>query len=135
MREQCVLRAIELKVRTVEQDEKDRDVRLLLNFGHTVGHAVEALSEYSLSHGEAVAIGMIAELQLTKTDARQIQALLEICDMPTAIPSQYTHEDLWKVMLKDKKNEQGNVKVAVPVRIGEGALKTIQQSDLLSLRA
>ena len=75
--EECVARSVQAKAKIVEQDEHDRDVRLLLNFGHTVGHAVEALSGYKLSHGRAISIGMAVEMKLsTFKDAGRVLDLL-----------------------------------------------------------
>ncbi len=123
---ECVTRAIEAKVRIVENDDHDRDERLLLNFGHTIGHAVEALSLYTLSHGAAVSIGMIAEMTaLQSKDLKRVSALLEAIHMPLTIPEFLTRDALWNVMKTDKKNEGGAVRCAVPVSIGEGAVHTI----------
>ena len=55
-----------IKKNIVEQDEKDNNIRQILNFGHTIGHALEAMEAYQMTHGEAVAIGMLVEAQLAK---------------------------------------------------------------------
>lgn len=131
---ECVTRGIEAKIRIVEQDEHDRDERLLLNFGHTIGHAVEALSQYKLSHGAAVSIGMIAEMKVLKTkDLKRVSALLEAIKMPISLPDSMTQDALFSVMLSDKKNEKGVVRCAVPVKIGEGAVKTISPQQFSAL--
>lgn len=131
---ECVRRAIEAKIRVVENDEYDRDARLLLNFGHTIGHAVEALSQYKLSHGAAVSIGMIAEMNaLGSKDRKRVSALLEAVSMPLSLPSQMTPKDLWTVMLSDKKNDRGSVRCAIPVSIGSGAVKELSLEQFQSL--
>lgn len=126
---ECVLRAVQAKVHIVERDDSDRDARLLLNFGHTVGHAVEALSHYELSHGAAVSIGLLSEMRLQADPANtnRVRALLEAIAMPLLIPKKFSADALWSVMLSDKKNESGVVKVAVPKRLGEGKIHTLSR--------
>lgn len=130
----CVTSAIALKAKTVEEDDSDTLVRLYLNFGHTVAHAVEALSHYSLSHGKAVSIGMVAEMTMAGfSDRDRVQALLQQLDMPMTIPSEFKKEDLWNLMKSDKKNSQGEVRIAVPKKIGEGEIRSIKKEDFDSL--
>lgn len=134
--EECITRAIQAKIRIVEADDYDRDVRLLLNFGHTVGHAVEALSQYKLSHGAAVSIGMAAEMAMSHAkDAARILALLEAVHMPVRIPQSMNASALWTVMQTDKKSEHGAVRIATPVRLGEGAVTSVKQDQFLTLFA
>ncbi len=122
----CVTKAIEAKVRTVETDEGDFTERLYLNFGHTVAHAVEALSQYKMPHGQAVSIGVAAEMAMTGfKDAKRVTSLLEKLGMPLTIPSAYSCDDLWQLMLVDKKSVKGTVRVAVPSEIGKGSLSTL----------
>jgi len=97
-----------------------------LNFGHTVGHAVELVSAYSLQHGEAVAIGMAAETRLAEKLgiaqrglAEQISAALSDLGLPGEIPTGYSKEDLLNAMRVDKKKAGGVVRFALPVKIGE----------------
>lgn len=132
--EECVLRAVTAKVNIVQADEHDRDERLLLNFGHTVGHAVEALSEYKISHGNCVSIGTVAEMKLAAfKEAPRIEKLLVAANLPTQIPAAMKPADLWSIMLSDKKNEKGVVKMAVPKRLGEGAVQMLSKEQFLTL--
>ncbi len=132
--EECVIRAVSAKVKIVEADEHDRDERLLLNFGHTVGHAVEALSRYTLSHGHCVSIGVVAEMKLTNfKDRGRIEKLLSQAQLPLEIPSDMKPDDLWNSMLSDKKNEVGTVRIAVPKRLGEGVVDTLTKENFLTL--
>lgn len=132
--EECIVRAIEAKVRIVEQDDHDRDARLLLNFGHTVGHAVEALSRYELSHGAAVSIGMVAEMKaLGSKGLERVSAVLKAIGTPLSLPPSMSMNALWEVMLSDKKNEKGTIRCAVPVRIGEGAVHSLSSDQFLTL--
>ncbi len=132
--EECVLRAITAKVNIVQTDEHDREERLLLNFGHTVGHAVEAVSSYKLSHGHSVSIGVVAEMKLAHcTEQERVSALMSQAGLPIEIPPSLTGQDLWTVMLSDKKNENGLVKIAVPKRLGEGVVQTLTKEQFFTL--
>ncbi len=134
--DECITRAIQAKIRIVEADDFDRDVRLLLNFGHTVGHAVEALSQYKLSHGQSVSIGMAGEMAMSHAkDAARILALLEAVHMPVGIPDSMHANALWTLMQTDKKSEHGAVRIATPVRLGEGAVTSVTQDQFLTLFA
>ena len=119
-----VIRAcVEMKKRFVEQDERDRGVRALLNFGHTVGHAVEKLSAYRVPHGRAVAIGMACVTRAAvrkglceESAAERLEAMLTSYGLPceTACDS----ASLAGACLSDKKAVDGGVNLIVPERIG-----------------
>ena len=96
----------------VELDERDRGVRRMLNFGHTVGHAVEAASGYVLSHGEAVAIGMAAAARISErmhhlpaADVRRIESVIRAVGLPDRIPGNLDPEEIIARMAFDKKKE------------------------------
>jgi 3-dehydroquinate synthase len=132
--EECVARAVQAKVNVVEMDDRDIKQRHLLNFGHTVGHAVEALSNFEISHGRAVAIGMCAEMQAKKVpEADRVRSLLKTLDVPLEIPSSLRPDALFEAMLVDKKSIHGTVRVAVPKKIGEGVLETLTKEEFDSL--
>lgn len=133
--QQCIARAIRLKVEVVESDDADKGARLLLNFGHTIGHAIEALSGYKLSHGEAISIGMVLEMKATDFDeCEQIVTLLQMLGLPIEIPKKWRKpEELWALMLTDKKNVDGFVRSAVPETIGTGSVVTLRKDAFLSL--
>jgi 3-dehydroquinate synthase len=132
--EECIANAVALKARIVEQDERDELVRLHLNYGHTVGHAVEANSHFALSHGKAVSIGMVAESRMTGGHGLQrIEALLKKIDMPTELPKDVPSAVLWELMQHDKKNVGGQVRVAVPSALGSAEVRTITLADFASL--
>lgn len=126
--------AVSLKAKTVEEDENDTLIRLLLNFGHTVGHAIEALSGFSLSHGECVSIGMVAEMKMVKfMDASRVQRLLVSLGMPVSIPSVYKPKKLWQTMQNDKKNDANTVRVAIPQTIGAGIVCPITYDEFSAI--
>ncbi|MBW2979964.1 3-dehydroquinate synthase [Candidatus Woesearchaeota archaeon] len=124
--EETIKRGCEIKARIVELDEKESGLRKVLNYGHTIGHSVESLSNYELSHGSAVAVGMVAEAQIAKEmklirqkDADRIKNLLEKAGVSTKIPRGIKHKDIIKKTLLDKKVVSGKVRYSLPLRIGK----------------
>ncbi|MDI9570524.1 MAG: 3-dehydroquinate synthase [Pseudomonadota bacterium] len=109
-----VTRAGEIKKKIVEIDEKEQGLRRILNFGHTVGHAIEAASAYTLPHGEAVSIGMAAALALSQrlghlpeADGERIVALLQKLGLPVRLPADLDREVIMARMEHDKKKTGG----------------------------
>ena len=102
---------VQIKVKVVEEDEHEENLRRILNFGHTIGHGVEQLGQYTaFSHGEAVAMGMVAALRIgegagitKKGSAAHLIGLLEKYDLPTALP--YPAKEIFQALLADKKKE------------------------------
>ena len=122
-RERVIKRCVELKRDVVTEDEFDTGARMKLNLGHTIGHGVEARSQFSLSHGKSVAIGMAmvsraAEKRgmLSPEDARLIQEVLKDYGLPTS--TQYSAEELVGYMLSDKKRSGGTIPLIIPTSIG-----------------
>jgi shikimate kinase/3-dehydroquinate synthase len=121
-----VRRSMAVKIRVIEADPFERGVRASLNLGHTVGHAIELVSGFRLRHGEAVAIGMVAEARLSERLefaesglSAQIADSLRKLGLPTEIPPNLPREDILKAMCVDKKKAAGVVRFALPVGIGE----------------
>ncbi len=122
---EIITRCASTKARYVEQDEEDRKgIRAALNYGHTLGHAVEILSHHSVSHGEGVAIGMIAAVWISRenglitySDYYQIIQLIENYGLPTKV-SALDHDAILDVMHRDKKAEQGQIRFVLPIGIG-----------------
>ncbi len=126
--EPLVARSVEIKSDVVAADARERGRRQTLNFGHTIGHAVEARSGYALLHGEAIAIGMAVEASLAESEGiaqrgtrASVTELLERCDLPCTIPATLTSADLLETMQHDKKVRSGAVRFALPSRIGQMA--------------
>ncbi len=121
-----VRKCCEIKAMVVEQDEREGGLRRILNFGHTIGHAVEAASDFSINHGFAVAIGMCAVAELAVKGGYTIQGVADevrkiITDygLPDTIPA-----DLDQVLIKaylqtDKKTVGGRVFFVLPEKIGK----------------
>jgi len=123
--ERVVRRSVEIKAAVVAQDEREKGKRAILNFGHTVGHAIEATSKYEVLHGEAVAIGMVYEGRLAETlgiaaagTAQRIRSVLERLHLPVERPDASDADDLIAAMRADKKVRAGEIRLALPSAIG-----------------
>ena len=110
-----VRRAMAVKIRIIEADPFERGLRAALNFGHTVGHALELVSGFRLRHGEAVAIGMVAEARLAERLAlaggglsERIAETLRGLNLPVEIPPDLPRDDILKAMRVDKKEGRGH---------------------------
>ena len=123
-----VRRAMGVKVQVIELDPFEKGIRAALNLGHTVGHAVEIVSQFGLRHGEAVAIGIVAEARLAEKLglveagdglAGRIAVVLAGLDLPIEIPPDLAMPAIIQSMRVDKKKADGVVKFALPVKIGE----------------
>jgi 3-dehydroquinate synthase len=124
---EIVRRSVEIKAEVVEGDEREiSGLRAILNFGHTLGHAIEAEGGYStFRHGEAIAIGMVAaflalaqDCGWTQEDHNRLVGLLEKNHLPTKLSSRYSHERLLERTRVDKKAVSGEVRYVLPTRIG-----------------
>ena len=123
--EHIARRNCEIKYRVVMQDERETGLREVLNLGHTVGRAVETLSEYRLIHGEAVAIGLIAACSLsvrlghmTAEEKVRVRALLKRAGLPVGIPGYIDREALVQKLYTDKKVRNGCLRFVIPKGIG-----------------
>lgn len=125
-----VQRSCEIKAEIVEQDERESNLRKVLNFGHTVGHAIENLSGYSMRHGEAISIGMVVEGGIAASlglwdpgCVERLAALLEAAGLPVAIPPGLDTERAIGLMKLDKKARRGLIEMALPSGIGTMATR------------
>ena len=135
-----VSRSCELKAQVVEQDERETTgIRAALNFGHTIGHAIEAVAGYggAYNHGEAVSVGMVAETRIAERlgwiDAgtrRRIELLLGRFGLPTAAPELETEPQL-EAMTRDKKNRAGTIRFVLPRRLGHVELTDVVTPELI----
>jgi 3-dehydroquinate synthase len=133
--------SIEIKNKIVLQDPTEKGLRKILNFGHTIGHAIESLSlekdAQPLLHGEAIAIGMICEgylsvkkMQFPESKFKEIVTLLKRIYTPYFI-DENTHETLIGLMSNDKKNEQGKINFALLKNINAPALDVCCERDAI----
>jgi len=120
-----IRQAAGVKIKFIEADPHEHGLRAALNYGHTIGHAVEALSGYQIKHGSAVAIGMIAEAklaaQLGLADASLVSVIAAVLDglgLPTKIPAAMTPDDLLQIMQFDKKRAGKKLRFSLPTTIG-----------------
>lgn len=127
-----ILRCVRLKRDVVAADEFDRGQRMLLNLGHTFGHAIEVCSNYSVSHGKAVALGIVMAARSSDCmDSQRITGLLKSFDLPTHtdIPA----DALFDAMLADKKRSADSISLILPERIGKCSICPIPISRLKSM--
>jgi len=134
--DEIIPRSMAVKIQVIEADPYEGGLRAVLNYGHTIGHAVEKVSNYELRHGEAVAIGMVAEARLAEQIGMAQQGLAdEIKDactqlgLPVDIPGDLPRGDILEAMQVDKKRSGAKVKFALPKRIGE-VIPGIEVSDI-----
>jgi len=133
--EAVVRRAAAVKAWVITQDPYEREYRKVLNLGHTVGHGVELASGYRISHGEAVAIGMVIETWLAERCgicqqgySERLKKTLSTLELPTGIPADLNREEIIRGMKMDKKRADGKVLFAISTSIGE-AIPAIELSN------
>jgi len=136
--EQLISQSCRNKAEVVAQDETEQGLRETLNFGHTIGHALEAATHYEgYLHGEAVAIGMRAAAYLAKqlqlfseSDYKQLLALLQKLGFTLTIPKK-TAEELFPHLFSDKKIKKGQLRFVLPTRIGNTTTRPDLSFDLI----
>jgi 3-dehydroquinate synthetase len=123
-----VQRSVEIKVDVVRKDERELGLRKTLNFGHTVGHAIEHVTAYGVTHGDAVAIGMVAEAILAErlrlADPGLADTVATVCDaagLPVRLPDGVSPAEVVSATRTDKKSRGGKVEYALPRALGEMA--------------
>lgn len=128
-----------IKADVVAADEREADLRRILNFGHTIGHAVEAVSEYSLAHGSAVAMGMIAAAILARekgllaaSEAERIRSVIAAYGLPVAIPAEYDRKEVAAYLKTDKKTVAGRPFFVLPTEIGRVVITDQVDGDLVT---
>ena len=122
---ELVARSVEIKSDVVRADAREAGLRKTLNFGHTLGHAIEQASGYALLHGEAVAIGMVLEARLAERigvaergTARAIERVVRKAELPVARPGSVSVASVLEATRHDKKSRGGAVAYALPSRLG-----------------
>lgn len=130
-REAVIARCVEHKRDVVARDEFDTGQRMKLNLGHTVGHGVEARSNFTVSHGKAVAIGMAIVTRASGcADEARVLALLQQFSLP--IHAEYSAEELYAHTLSDKKRAGSTVNLIIPRKIGDCAIVPTDMAELKS---
>jgi 3-dehydroquinate synthase len=120
-----VVRSVEIKASVVTRDEREGGVRKTLNFGHTLGHAIELCDEYRMLHGEAVAAGMVLESDIAERagiaergTAPRVRDAVMAAGLPTRRPPSHDPQRLLAATRSDKKARGGVVEYALPARVG-----------------
>ncbi|GBD39229.1 3-dehydroquinate synthase [bacterium HR37] len=123
-----IKRSCQIKGEVVELDEKESNLRKILNFGHTVGHAIEKLYNFKISHGKAISIGMTIEGKIAvelglwdKNELNRLISLLKAAGLPTKPTKTLDANDMIKTMKLDKKAREGKIEMVFPERIGQMA--------------
>lgn len=133
--EHIVKRSCEIKAEVVSKDERETGIRAILNYGHTMGHALETATGYTkYLHGEAVAIGMHCEAKLAsisgligEKEAERVRALINSYGLPTEMPSEIDEEKILASMQLDKKAVAGRLKFILPERIGAVRIQAVTE--------
>jgi 3-dehydroquinate synthase len=129
-----------IKARVVEKDERENDYRAVLNFGHTIGHALEAATGYTqLLHGEAVGIGMIKAAALSVQQGvcdqgsfERICGLVRKAGLPSELPSGLSVQSLIRGMETDKKSSDGKIKFVMCAGIGRTCFHALSTAEILA---
>lgn len=126
-----IKRCCEIKGSIVEKDERELNLRKILNFGHTVGHAIEKAHDYKMSHGEAISMGMVIEGRIAlnlgvfgRSDFERLVTVLRKAGLPTRLPRLADLKMMIDAMKLDKKSRGGHIEMVLPAKIGE-----MSQSD------
>lgn len=133
--EYVIERCISIKKSIVEADERDTGLRQLLNFGHTIGHGIEKLSAFSVSHGLAVAKGMVVESKAAyKTGLTPVDISGELTDFLNGLgldtSVQYNADELYAYALTDKKIMDDKITMVIPESIGKCSLHKMSLTEL-----
>jgi len=122
--EEIVYRSAKIKAEVVEKDEKDSGLRHILNYGHTLGHAIESVSDFKVQHGKAVALGMLAAGRISnkmglldKNELIRLKDIIQRADLATELPDLEV-EKLIQAMKHDKKVLRGKIRFILPQALG-----------------
>lgn len=134
--EYVITRCVEMKRDIVNEDEKESGIRAILNFGHTIGHAIEINSKFEISHGSAVAIGMMIaskgaySLGMCDCDiSEEIKEVLIKNNLP--VSCDFSAEALYNVSCSDKKRSGNSIKLIVPEKMGKCVGKKVPTEQML----
>jgi 3-dehydroquinate synthase len=131
---EMIFYSCKIKSKIVMEDEREKGRRALLNFGHTLGHAIEKCSDYKILHGHAVAMGMAFALKvscqwakLSEEQSRKSLELLRAFNLPTEVPNLLI-DDLWSAMKLDKKHDGNSWKYILLKKIGDAIIYSIDEN-------
>lgn len=137
--ESIIYRCCLIKKQLIEQDEKEQGVRMLTNFGHTIGHAIENLYGKAYGHGQAVAIGMHTITEHSErrglsgiNTAAMLREVLTEYGLPVDLPSDIDKDKLAEAVMKDKKRRGNKINLVLIEKIGKGYLYPIEKTEFRS---
>jgi 3-dehydroquinate synthase len=126
-----------IKGQVVEADEKEQDLRAILNFGHTIGHAIETAQNFKLLHGECVAIGIVGAYRLSfylnftsEAIGEEVKAILLKLGLPVSLPGMEV-DKVYDQIFYDKKVKDNKLKFILPRKIGEVLQCNIEDTELI----
>ncbi|MEX1030578.1 MAG: 3-dehydroquinate synthase [Paenibacillaceae bacterium] len=129
---------IRIKANVVSLDERENDLRAILNLGHTIGHALEAVSGYNqLLHGEAISIGMVGAAKLAmrlggpESVYVETKRLLKNLGLPITLPDHLDTDEIMSAMMHDKKFKEGQMVFVLPTAIGAVQIRKGIQADMV----
>lgn len=126
--DQYIFDCVSIKKDIIIQDEFDTNIRQILNFGHTIGHAIEQYSNYQLLHGEAISIGM-AKISIGMSYYQDLLKCLDKYNLPTTY--EYDRDLIFKYITTDKKATQSTLNIIIVDEVGKGYIKPINISQIL----
>ena len=135
-----LIRSAQAKADVVSKDEKEAGLRAILNYGHTIGHAVESLTNYqSFVHGEAIAMGMVAAGKIAKVmgnwsdvETKRQNKLIEKAGLPLEIPAQLNKQAIITALQSDKKVKGGRLRFVIPTEIGLATVTDRVTSEIIA---
>ena len=136
--EEIIARNVEIKGEIVTEDEFEKGRRQLLNFGHTAGHAIEKYTNHAVSHGQAVAAGMVIMARAAHKKgfcefdySGEVEAAF--LGFPQALNMNFSAEEMYEAGLSDKKRSGEKINIIIPEKIGKCVVKTIEATELLEV--
>ncbi len=124
-----IARCVKIKADVVKEDELDKGVRQILNFGHTIAHSIEALSDFKIPHGRAVAMGMVMiEKSNNPKNAQEIKEILDVYNID--INCEYSIKDLASKATGDKKVRGGKLNLILLNEIGSARIQAIELNEI-----
>lgn len=136
--EEVIHKCCSIKAKVVEEDERESDLRRILNFGHTIGHAIEAASNYSLAHGLAVGMGMIAAGEIavgkglfSQGELDKLRTLIGDFGLSVSIPQELDHSQIKQYLKTDKKAVSGKPFFVLPTSIGKVVITDDVSEELI----